>query len=61
MRPRVLTPLMFSTRQIAERLSLSDRQVKRIIASGDLRAYRIGRSVRIADEDLAAFLARRRN
>ncbi|WP_147707862.1 excisionase family DNA-binding protein [Microvirga massiliensis] len=31
----------------------------RAIASGELRAYRVGRSIRIAEEDAEAFLALR--
>ena len=36
------------------------RSVSRCIATGELIAHWFGRSVRIADDDLRAFLARRR-
>ena len=54
-------PNQFSTlREVAARLDVSSRTVSRWIASGELIAHRFGRSVRIADDDLRAFLARRR-
>lgn len=43
---------------IAERARLSPRQVRRLIARGELRALRIGRSVRVTEQDFLAFLAR---
>jgi excisionase family DNA binding protein len=46
--------------EVADSLDVSPRTVSRWIASGELIAHRFGRSVRIADDDLRAFLARRR-
>lgn len=58
---RSARPLVFHTvQQIAETLRVSDKQVRRWIASGDLVAHRLGRQLRIADVDLRAFLAERR-
>jgi excisionase family DNA binding protein len=46
--------------QVAELLVVSPRTVQRWIARGELRAHRIGALVRIATDDLKAFLAIRR-
>ena len=40
----------------AEILQTSERTVRRLIASGQLRAHRLRRLVRIADVDIAALL-----
>lgn len=42
--------------QVAERLQVSERTVHRLIASGELAATRIGRSVRISEQALKALL-----
>ncbi|WP_423891371.1 helix-turn-helix domain-containing protein [Bradyrhizobium sp.] len=42
--------------QTAEILQTSERTVQRLIADGRLRAHRIGRLVRITDDDVAALL-----
>lgn len=47
--------------EIAELLSVSQRTVRRLIKSGALPVYRLGRTVRIADADIAALLAANRN
>jgi excisionase family DNA binding protein len=44
----------------ADHLDLSTKSVRRLISRGELVAHRIGRSVRIAEEDLRVFLAQRR-
>jgi excisionase family DNA binding protein len=46
--------------EVADQLKVSQKQVRRWIASGDLIAHRLGRQLRIADSDLRAFLAQRR-
>lgn len=45
----------FTTKKLAERWQMSSRQVQRFIESGDLRAHYMGRSVRIAPEDVLLF------
>jgi len=50
----------YTTCEVAELLDVSTRSVRRFIETGELIAHWFGRSVRIADEDLRAFLARRR-
>ena len=47
--------------ETAEILNVSTRTVQRLIASGALPVYRLGRSVRISDADIAAFLAANRS
>jgi excisionase family DNA binding protein len=42
--------------ETAEILQTSERTVRRLIASGELRAHRFHRLVRIADADIAALL-----
>jgi excisionase family DNA binding protein len=43
--------------EVAERLRVSTRTVRRWIKAGDLIAYRVGGLVRVAESDLRAFLA----
>ncbi len=45
---------------VAEILRLSTKQVRRIIASGDLVAHRFGRLLRVSPEDLQDYVARHR-
>jgi excisionase family DNA binding protein len=46
----------FTIAEIAERLQVATRTVRRWIKSGDLAAHRFGSVVRIAESDLRAFL-----
>ena len=48
---------LYTVTETAEQLSSSEKTVRRLIERGELRVRRIGRSVRIAHEDLAGFLA----
>ena len=50
-------PRMLSKQQAADLLSLSLKTITRKIQTGQLRSHRFGRSVRISEEDLAAFTA----
>jgi excisionase family DNA binding protein len=47
---------MLTAAEIAERLKVSIRSVRRWIASGDLQALRLGRSVRVTEDELMRFL-----
>jgi excisionase family DNA binding protein len=47
--------------EAAELFNTSTRTVRRLIASGALPVHRLGRSVRISDADIAAFLAANRS
>ena len=51
---------LFSIPQAADQLGISEKSVRRAIQRGELVAHRIGRLLRIAEEDLAAFVAMRR-
>ena len=57
---RVVTRLR-TIDETAELLNVSPRTVRRLINSGALPAHRLGRLVRIADGDLAVFLAASRS
>jgi excisionase family DNA binding protein len=46
--------------QVAEGLGVSTRTVRRVIARGELVACRLGRSVRVHPDDLAAYIDRQR-
>jgi excisionase family DNA binding protein len=50
-------PPLQSISTIAQRLDVSEKSVRRYIERGLLRAYKIGGQIRIAEEDLMAFLA----
>jgi excisionase family DNA binding protein len=53
-RPRLLTPA-----EVAEQLRVSSMTVYRLIKSGELRAARIGKSYRISEDDVDAYLQSR--
>jgi excisionase family DNA binding protein len=42
--------------QAAGRLAVSERTVRRLIASGELKSVRIGNAIHIVPEDLTAFV-----
>jgi excisionase family DNA binding protein len=46
--------------QVADLLGVSSKTVQRLVSSGELPSVRIGTRVRIAPEDLAAYIARLR-
>ena len=50
----------YTIAEVAERLVVATRTVRRWIKAGDLVAHRMG-AVRIADDDLRAFLALHRD
>ena len=51
----------FTIAELAERLNVCERTVRRWIALGLLPVHRFGRTVRISQADLAAFLATHRD
>jgi excisionase family DNA binding protein len=53
-RSRFLTPA-----EVAEQLRVSSMTVYRLIKSGELRAVRIGKSYRISEDDVDAYLQAR--
>jgi excisionase family DNA binding protein len=58
-RNRPLTPLR-TIEEAAELFNTSSRTVRRLIASGALPVHRIGRLVRISEQDIAVFLVANR-
>jgi len=50
----------FTIPEVAERLGVCTRTVRRWISAGDLVVHRVGHVVRIAEGDLRAFLAAHR-
>lgn len=57
--PIVPTALL-TARQVAQALSISERKLWSLTASGHLPAIRLGRSVRYAPSDVAALVDRQR-
>jgi excisionase family DNA binding protein len=44
--------------EVAERLGLTVKTVRKLIASRQLASHRVGRAVRVAERDLEAYLGR---
>lgn len=56
---RALPPAPLLTVQtVADVLGVSTRTVRRLVADGDLTPHRVGRSLRVSEEDLRAYLSR---
>jgi excisionase family DNA binding protein len=53
-------PRYYTIKAVAEALDVSTRTVRRWIANGALGAHRLGRTLRISEADLKAFLAEHR-
>lgn len=54
-------PKLLTINQVAEHTQFSTRQIRRWIEDKTLLALQFGRSVRIAENDLAMFLAKRKS
>lgn len=50
----------YSVAQVAERAGLAQRTIRRMIDAGQLPIHRLGRSIRVSEDDLTAFLCVRR-
>jgi excisionase family DNA binding protein len=48
---------MLTVEQVAEELSVSIRTVRRLIKDGSVPVHRIGRSVRVSEDDLKRYIA----
>jgi excisionase family DNA binding protein len=55
--PNMQLPKLLTIKQVATFTQFSTRQIRRWIKSGALKAIQFGRSLRIAENDLALFLA----
>jgi excisionase family DNA binding protein len=53
-------PRLLGVDDVAARLAVSTKTVRRWIARGDLPVHQLGRQLRVAEEDLALFLQRSR-
>ena len=54
------TTVLHAVKTVAARLDVSPRHIHRLVAAGELPVHRIGRAVRISEDDLRRFLAARR-
>jgi excisionase family DNA binding protein len=55
------TPRMFAVAEIAEQLRVSDKTIRRWIERREMHVHRIGRQIRVSEEDLTAFLNKHRS
>lgn len=51
---------MHTVANVAARLQVHTKTVRRLIEAGELHVHQIGRQHRIAEDDLLAFIAQRR-
>jgi excisionase family DNA binding protein len=53
-------PTCFSVKEVAKRISISEKSVRRWVTAGDLHHHKLGASIRVSEEDLTSFLAAHR-
>ena len=58
--PRRDTAPLLSVQETAEHLQLSVKTIRRKIAAGELPAHRLGRLLRVSEDDLRLFKLQRR-
>ena len=58
--PSRRAPALLTIPDVAAQLQLSTKTIRRMIERGDLPSHRIGRQVRVASNDLGAFIHRSR-
>lgn len=56
--PDDATLRLLRTRDVADRLAISASMAWKLIATGELRAVRLGRAVRVRPSDLEAYIDR---
>lgn len=54
------TPVFLTLDEVAEALNVSRKTVKRRVDAKELHTHRIGRQIRISQEDFASYLATHR-
>lgn len=59
--PSISLPKLLTIQQVAEHTQFSTRKIRRLIKSKELPAIKFGRSWRIAENDLALYLASRKS
>lgn len=47
---------MLTTKEVAEKLKVTQKTIRNLIESGELPAYRFGRDYRIKEEDFEEYL-----
>jgi excisionase family DNA binding protein len=47
---------LLKTKQVCEKLQISERKLRQLVARGELAVYRIGGALRFAEEDLLAYV-----
>jgi excisionase family DNA binding protein len=53
-------PHFYSIKEAAPLIGVCGKTIRRWIDAGELHVHRLGRQIRISEEDLLAFLAKRR-
>jgi len=56
-----IAPLLYTVRESARALSLSEASVFRLLRRGELPAVKVGHSLRLDPADLAAFVQRQKS
>lgn len=51
---------LLSIQDVADHLAISIKSVRRLIACGSLHTHRIGRTIRVSEEDLRLYLTEQR-
>jgi excisionase family DNA binding protein len=58
--PQDRVPRMLPLAELAERLQVSIKTIRRTLDRGELRAHRVGRQLRISEADALGFIERGR-
>ena len=58
--PMSRVPRLLPIQEVAGQLRQSDKTVRRRIAEGELHVHRLGRQLRVSEEDLLAYMNRHR-
>lgn len=53
-------PSFLTIAMLADRMGFCQKTIRRWIEAGDLRAHRLGRQIRVSEEDAVTFVASRR-
>ena len=53
-------PRMYSIKEIGPQVGVSSKTIRRWIERGELHVHRLGRRLRISEDDLLTFLSKRR-